>query len=553
VPVTSRKKINGSENGTPQPAAVDKTRPADYFVGKTVGNCEVIEKINEGGTAFIYKAFNTTFKLNRVLKILKPALTDDEDFHIRFTQEAQLTARLDHSNILRVFNTGEFEGYFFIEMEYIEGKSLRALISEGKKLSEKETLLIASQIVKALDYAHNIKIKAPTGEMINGILHRDIKPENIMLTNEKIVKLMDFGAAKPMNITSNTMQGMIVGTFHYMSPEQLGGRPLDARSDFFSLGIVLYELFTGQKPFHSDKLVSLIEKIKLCRFIPPRKLRPSISPLSEELIEKLLQKKADNRPRSSKEIDEMIQTCIHAYSAWGSGRRIRVPFSFKNFYPTLSLLISCAALALSVYTYMQKPAPAATGTVQSKESSFSLLEKARELETKGLWQEAVSFYEVVPPVEEGGVANEYLEAQVRRAWICFDQLNQFTKARAILEGLRNTFSDPAIDAYLGQIYFKLALYNEARDRLDAAINSKKGSVIQQSPEFKRRLLYFHASSLDNQYIYVNRDPSTLREAIKAWKYYIEFSACSEDEKDKECIAAKKRLEALVKMDEKTSR
>lgn len=527
--------------------AFERKHPPDQFIGKKIGNCEVREKINEGGTAYIYKAFNTSFKMFRVLKILKPSLTGEEDFYIRFIQEAQLTARLDHPNILRVFDTGEVDGYFYIEMEYIEGQTLRALISRRNKISERETLSIASQIIKALKYAHNVHIKAPSGKTIKGILHRDIKPENIMITPDKTVKLMDFGAAKPLNLTSDTMQGMIVGTFHYMSPEQIDGKELDARSDFFSLGIVIYELFTGKKPFASDKLTALIAQLKSSKYKPVRKVRASISPLTEELIDKLLSKKLSHRPNSTKEIDESIQICIQAYNAWGAGRRVRIPFSFRRLYPTLALLISCAALGLSIFTYIPKP------KIEKKESLFknsskSMLEKGRDVESRGLWQEAVSIYEAVTSVEDGGVANEYLEAQIRLARICFIHLKQFTKARSILEKLRMKFSDPAIDAYLGQIYFRLALYNEARDRLDAAVNSQKGSVIQQTTEFKHEQLFYYAKSLDRQYIYIERNPAILMEAIKAWNYYLESSECESKTSDKKCSFAEKRLKELEEID-----
>ncbi len=537
-------------------AAVKRKNSSDPFIGKKLGHCEIREKINEGGTAYIYKAFNTSFKLNRVVKILKPSLSDEDDFFIRFTQEAQLTARLDHPNILRVFDTGEVDGYFFIEMEYLEGRTLRSLISEQNKIGERDILNIGIQLVRALNYAHNVRIKSPSGEMIHGILHRDIKPENIMISSDKTVKLMDFGAAKPLNLTSNTMQGMIVGTFHYMSPEQLDGKKLDPRSDFFSMGIVLYELFAGQKPFSSDKLVTLISTIKSVRYKSLRKARPAISMLTEELIDKLLSRKPSNRPQTAKEIEETIQICMQAYTAWGSGKRVRVPFSFKRSFPTISLLLSLAACGLSVFTYLQIPKiEKVANAFAIKEPSTSMLDKARDAENKSLWNEAVSIYEIVPPVEDGGVANEYLEAQIRRARICFTHLNQLTKAQAILEKLRMDYSDPTIDAYLGQIYFKRALYNEARERLDAAINSKKGSVIQQGIEFKKMLLYYYANSLDRQYIYIEQDPALLREAIKAWSYYSEFSSCDErdNRKDKDCIFARNRLKELERIDKKESR
>jgi serine/threonine protein kinase len=521
---------------------------SDPFVGKVFGNCELREKMNEGGTAYIYRAHNQRFKLDRVIKILKPSLTEEEEFFVRFVQEAQLTARLDHPNILRVYDTGEVEGYFYIEMENIAGQTLRSYLQSTSRIGERDVLNIASQVVKALDYAHNIKIDAPNNEPIHGILHRDIKPENIMITPEKVVKLMDFGAAKPLNITTNTMQGMIVGTFHYMSPEQLNGHKLDVRSDFFSLGIVLYEMFCGQKPFTAANLTSLIEKIKNAKYERPSKLRPSISPLSEELLERLLSKRASDRPSSAKEIDESLHICINSYEAWGAGKRVRVPFSFKRFFPTFSLILSLIACGLSVFALLRAPR-VLQGLPAFEESSMSLLEKGREIERQGQWEDAVNIYELVPSVKEGGMANEYLEAQMRRSAICFRHLNQFTKARSILEKLRMEYSDPTIDAYLGQIYFRLALYNEARDRLEAALNSKKGSVIPQSDKSRRELLFYYANALDRQYTYVDRSsPTLLIDAIKAWNYFIEFSACDARVKDEQCETAIKRRNELEKID-----
>ncbi len=545
-PATRDKTHDTRENET----TVDRQAP-DPFIGKTIGNCEIREKMNEGGTAYIYKAYNPRFEIERVVKILKPSLSEEEDFYERFKQEAQLTARLDHPNILRIFDTGEVDGYFYIEMEYLVGQTLRQYIQAAQRINEREALRIAVQIVRALDYAHTVNIETPKG-VITGILHRDLKPENIMITPDKTVKLMDFGAAKPLNMTSDTMQGMIVGTFHYMSPEQLAGRELDVRSDFFSLGIVLYELLTGAKPFLASNLTGLIECIRECKFDRPGKIRPSISPMIEELIEQLLSKNPDHRPGSAKEIHEQLEICIQAYSAWGAGRKMRVPFSFKRFFPVLSMIISIIALGLSLAALMRRPPvvnqqQAAAGFTE-EQAPVSLLEKGREIEKKGMWQEAATIYELVPSVKDGGPANEYLEAQLRRAYISFKHLNQYTRARSILEKLRLEYSDPAIDAYLGQIYFKLALYIEARDRLNAALSSKKGSVIQMTGDLKREMLYYYANALDRQYIYVDRNSSLLMDAIKAWGYYLEFSECDKNPDD-DCAFARERKAELESIEQ----
>jgi serine/threonine protein kinase len=526
---------------TPTP----KPHAPDHFIGKMIGNCRIIEKINEGGTAHIYRAHNIRFDLDRVVKILKPALAEDEEFYTRFRQEAQLTARLDHPNILRVFDTGEAEGHFYIETEYISGQTLRSYIQSTPHISEREVLQIGLHVIKALEYAHTIKIEAPNKEVINGILHRDIKPENIMLTPDRWIKLMDFGAAKPLNITSDTMQGMIVGTFHYMSPEQICGRDLDVRSDFFSLGIVLYELCTGQKPFTAMKLTGLIEKIRDCKYPKLHTIRPAISPMTEELIERLLMKSPRYRPSSAREIKENINIRIHSLNAWGAGRAVHVPFSIRQAFPTIALAISLIALTLSLFAVFHAPFFSRfNNTAQTIQ--ISLLEKGHEFERKEQWSEAVNIYELVLSTREGGLANEYLEAQLRMAYICQSQLNQLTHATSILENLRTEYSDPAIDAYLGLVYFRRSLYSEARARIDAALCSKKGSVIQQTPEFKRELLFYYASTLDKQFTFVDHNEGLRIEAVKSWNYYIEFSECGKNPNDRDCRHASERVAVLQK-------
>ncbi|MBD3420565.1 MAG: protein kinase [Chitinivibrionales bacterium] len=529
-------------------------RVADPFIGRTIGNCEIIEKINEGGTAYIYRGHNTRFDLDRVVKILKPSLIDEEDFYFRFRQEAQLTARLDHPNILRVFDTGEIDGYFYIEMEYISGQTLREYIQENPKLNEREILSLTQQITRALDYAHHAEISAPNNETITGILHRDIKPENIMLTPGKLVKLMDFGAAKPLNITSNTMQGMIVGTFHYMSPEQLKGGNLDLRSDFFSLGIVMYEMCTGQKPFIAENLTELIEKITACKYAKLHALRPSISPMTEELIDKLLSKDSTHRPAQAREIEEAIQISAQMLNSWAAGRKAKVPFSIKRLFPTVSLIFSTLALVLSAMTFLGGGGKVRGRETASNErtngpiqSAMSLLEKGRSLEKQNRTREAANMYEMVAPPRDGGPANEYLEAQIRLANLCFTYHKQITKALSILESLRRDYSDPAIDAYLGQIYFKKALYLEAVKKFDTVLATRKTSVIGGPESYLNDVLYYLAFSLDKQYIYVDRKPAYLMEAIKAWNYYLGSSNC-EQEKTPRCKVAYKHLAELEKID-----
>jgi serine/threonine protein kinase len=529
----------------------------DPFIGRMVGNCKILEKINEGGSALIYRAHNMTFGLDRVIKILRPALAEDEDNFERFKQEAQLTARLDHPNILRVFDTGEIGKQFYIEMEYVEGQSLRAYLITHVRVRETDILGVASQIAGALEYAHNVPIKTAGGELIHGILHRDIKPENIMITGNGTVKLMDFGAAKPMSVNTRTMQGTVVGTPHYMSPEQINGDDLDARSDFFSLGVLLYELCTGRRPFEADNLAALLWKIDECKFERVRKLRSAISPLTEELIEKLLSKNPDHRPANATEIQETLQVSLRAFRTWGSGGTARIPYSFRRAFPTIALAASLIALCLSGYTFWRgwRFMHGFSASPQLHSYFSSLLGKAMDAEMAKDYPAALATYELVPAPEKGGDRQVYLEAQLRSAAIYFKHKDQLTKARSILEQLRRDYDDPAIDAYLGQLYFGQALYLEAKERLEAFFNSGKTTVLRNSSyfnphDFQKDALYVYANALDGQYTFIEQKPEILDAAMAAWDRFGRFSDCAGDPDDKRCRLMEKRSDELARMRKK---
>ena len=519
----------------------------DPFIGKTIANCQILERINEGGTAFIYRAHNIRFDLDRVVKILKPSLADEQDFFIHFKQEAQLVARFDHPNIMRVFDTGEVGGYFYIEMEYIEGQTLREYIIRNPRVNERELLSIAQQIASALNYAHKIKMTGSGNEDIQGVMHHDIKPENIMITPGKLVKLKDFGAARPLNISSHIMQDMIVGTFHYMSPEQVSGTGLDARSDFFSLGIVLYELATGQKPFTAENLTELINAIKASSYTRVHKLRPSISAVTEELIDRLLSRDPNHRPASAEEILEAIDHCISSYSSFGAGRKVKIPFVFRRHFAAFSLVFSIAALSLSSISFwrtlhIQTPVPKFNDS-----AGMPLLDLGKLNEEREQWNDAIDAYERVPTIEKGGLANEYLEAQIRMASIMIKYQGQYIKARKILEELKSRYSDPAIDDYLGRAYFHLGLYADAQNRFENALKATAGSVIPQTHDFKREVLYYSAWTTDKRFENELRNGASLIEAVKSWNYYLDFSRCSPKRPDQECAFAFKRRIELSKL------
>jgi len=338
--------INDTDMPSEREAGERRRDKPDPFIGRHIGNCEITEKLSEGGSADIYLAYNERLRMRRVVKVLKPALVNNEEFFMRFSREAQLTARMDHPNILRVFDTGQVERCFYIEMEYLTGQTLRSLLeARGGSLPEREALAIALQVAAALEYAHRVEVESADGEKIRGIVHRDIKPENIMVTPEKTVKLMDFGAAKPLNVQSMTAAGTIVGTFHYMSPEQLEGEKLSFTSDFFSLGIVLYEMLAGRNPFDDESLSKLVGNIKGGKHRRLREVRPSVTRQTERLVERLLARNPHRRPSTAEEIRTELELQLAFSTLWGG--RAALPFARRRTV-ALALLLSMAALACSL-------------------------------------------------------------------------------------------------------------------------------------------------------------------------------------------------------------
>ena len=253
--------------------------------GRLIGNrYEILEKIGNGGMATVYKA--KCHVLNRLVavKILRDEFTTDQEFIRRFEAEAQAAASLTHPNIVSVYDVGSEGDLNYIVMELIKGKTLKEIIVEDGVLSWKWSLNIAIQIASALEAAHK-----------NGIIHRDIKPHNIIITEDGIAKVTDFGIAKAVSNSTITAFGTTIGSVHYFSPEHARGGFTDAKSDIYSLGIVMYEMLTGRVPFDADTPVSVALKHMQEEPLEPIKLNPGIPLSVNKIVLKAMQKDINSR------------------------------------------------------------------------------------------------------------------------------------------------------------------------------------------------------------------------------------------------------------------
>ena len=260
--------------------------------GKMLGNrYEIIEKIGNGGMATVYKAKCHVLNRYVAVKVLKDEFTTDEEFIKRFAAEAQSAASLTHPNIVSIYDVGHEDNLYYIVMELIKGKTLKQIINEDGKLPWKWSLNIVSQIASALETAHR-----------NKIIHRDIKPHNIIITEDGIAKVTDFGIAKVVSNSTITAFGATIGSVHYFSPEHAKGGYTDEKSDIYSLGVVMYEMLTGQVPFDADTAVSVALKHMQEEPIEPVELNPDIPKAVNDIIMKAMQKDTGLRYQSATEM-----------------------------------------------------------------------------------------------------------------------------------------------------------------------------------------------------------------------------------------------------------
>ncbi len=320
------------------------------------GRYEVIQELGKGAMGVVYQAHDPHIDRSVALKVLRQDRVASEAYVQRFLKEAKAIGRLSHSNIVTVYDVGQDHGTVYIAMEFVEGEPLNKVI-EGKALTRGEVIQLGIQVAETLDYAHK-----------RGIVHRDVKPSNILVQQNGQIKITDFGIAhiEDPSASVQTQAGEILGTPAYMSPEQILSRPVDGRSDLFSLGIILYELSAGARPFGGDNLASIFNAITKEEPLHPTKVNPVISENLSRVIMKTLRKEPGERFETGMALAEALKTTLQEK---GSPDRV-APVPGKKVNPlyvvVIALLIAGGAGASYYFLGSKKePAPVSEKKVET--------------------------------------------------------------------------------------------------------------------------------------------------------------------------------------------
>ena len=279
------------------------------------GKYLLLERVNVGGMAEVFKAkafgvegFERLVAVKRIL----PSIAEDQEFITMFIDEAKIAVQLTHANVAQIFDLGKVSDSFFIAMEFVRGKDLRAIFDRVRKRGETVPVPMACycimKVCEGLDYAHNKKDAA--SRPLN-LVHRDVSPQNVLISYDGEIKLIDFGIAKAANKAGKTQAGILKGKFGYMSPEQVRGLPLDRRSDVFSVGIVLYELLTGERLFVGESDFSTLEKVRNVEIMPPSTYNRKIPEELEQIVLKALAKDVDDRYQTAMDLHDDLQSFMY--------------------------------------------------------------------------------------------------------------------------------------------------------------------------------------------------------------------------------------------------
>jgi serine/threonine protein kinase len=500
--IPPRKELDPYQTRIEEPSGRYEEKPGDIF-----GDCVIERPLGLGGAAAVYLAHHSKLEAKRAIKVLKAEHVGNSGVQGRFIREAKISARLNHPGIVQVYDTGEQNGKPFIEMEYVAGSSLRRLLEERCTVGFPAALAIAEQVAEALSYAHTT---AFAENKKAGVVHRDIKPENILVRPDGRVQIADFGIAKTAEWTGETLQGTIMGTCGYMPVEQIDGKEADARSDLYSLSVVLYEMLSGTLPFRGTTYTMLLKSITSGVFTPLRRLNRCLPREAEALVRRGLSAKPEDRFPDAASFAAGIRKLrpdrdvppARAISRWLNAPEEKTgPRRSAPFLVPLLLLGLAAVIVLAVINQRHLPPRPATTTPPSSLIKAELpvpvvsapVRQADSVQTKAVRAEArrgPAPTVIRPPGRTTGTPLE-------RGKAFFDKGNFFDAERLFKEALRDTVSRMEAGYYLiritdarfraGQMEFKEELKSRWQSFIrDYSACKNCGLLVKDA---KERLLY----------------------------------------------------------------
>ena len=548
--------------------------------GDSIGHSRVMELIAAGGMANVYKVWHEQLEVIRAVKILKPGFS--EESRGRLETEAKISANLRHTNIVEIYGMGYWHDIPYIEMEYIDGPSLKELLEKSIRFPIPFSLSVVHCVCTALQFAYNQDMTL-YGKVYDRLIHRDIKPANILLTSKGMVKMADFGIARPSEVSIHTVGSKVMGTFAYLSPEQLNGEKLDQRSDVYSVGTVLYEMLTGAKTFPQKLLAELVQRKSRGQFIPvgsmgvhlPRQLCSAVEKaLAFDRTKRFcdagefdIELMAILRRLTTKTPEEIIRTYLKNPYAPGLRRRPAVNLRSMLRPAVILLLVTIVALAAirtapvfsRIFTQWKTfllsppvaPAPATTAapvaepvpprqqdipSVQPtapKRASADPMATALKDFDGGRYPEAIAALESIAP--------DRLSSQQRKLRV-IRLLQAYLYSGAVEEADNLVMNEPVDDGlfYLlkSQAAMKKNLSSVALEAADAALSTPT----YFDKAIRKKALFQRASVLHSRY-FLKPNQKNLRITRDGWETYI-ANYCTDDDRSKECREAVEKLSML---------
>ncbi|OGD30476.1 MAG: hypothetical protein A2Y56_06030 [Candidatus Aminicenantes bacterium RBG_13_63_10] len=423
------------------------------------GRYEVIEELGKGGMGRVYRVFDQKLQEVVALKLLNPEISFNSKAVDRFRNELRFARKISHRNVVKLYDLGE-EGFtHYITMEHVDGENLKRFIKRSGQLTPAKAVHLALQVSEGLTEAHHL-----------GVVHRDLKPQNIMIDPEGNARVLDFGIARFTDSEPLTASGVMIGTPEYMSPEQIDMKEVDARTDIYALGIILFEMLTGRVPFEGETPISIALQHKSRPPRNPRELNPQIDPALAGIILKCLEKDRGRRYQTAKDLTADLSRVLQgmpttevnaAKRASAGSREITVTFRLRKLLiPGLVVLVLGAAVAAR-FLFFKPAAPAKSHVVVRSESvPGPPPAPSRERSESGLWSRL------------SGEAKKYINP---------DELSKMKDAQYVMESLKKVvMSDPGLSQSLDRAIEKTkeVKKHEEEGRLDLAQQSRRESQTQ---------------------------------------------------------------------------